>query len=174
VVRTHVDAASLVPTIRALLRKQSPSIAMAKVRPMTDYVAREVAPVSFTAVLAAIFGALALLLAATGIYGVLNYQVSRRMPEMGIRMALGAGARDVLRLILREGLVLAAAGVVLGAAGALIAARWLGTLVFGISARDPLSYGLALLLLPAAALLGCSRPAWRAAATNPVEMIREE
>jgi ABC-type antimicrobial peptide transport system permease subunit len=141
---------------------------------MTAYVAREIAPVSFTAVLAAIFGVLALLLAITGIYGVLNYQVSRRLPEMGIRMALGAGARDVLSLVLREGLTLAAAGIALGAAATLLAGRWLGAVVYGIAPRDPLSYGLAVLLLPAAALLGCWRPALRAAKANPAEMIREE
>jgi putative ABC transport system permease protein len=93
---------------------------------------------------------------------------------MGIRMALGAGARDVLRMVLRECLVLVAAGVLLGVAGALAAARWLGTLVYGVSARDPLSYALALVLLPGAALLGCWRPAWRAAGANPAEIIREE
>jgi ABC-type antimicrobial peptide transport system permease subunit len=141
---------------------------------MTGYVERAIAPAGFTAVLAAIFGALALLLAATGIFGVLNYQVSRRLPEMGIRMALGASARDVLRLVLREGLALTAAGVLLGATASLIAARWLGTLLYGVSARDPMSYGLALLLLPGAALLGCWRPAWRAAAASPTDIIREE
>jgi ABC-type antimicrobial peptide transport system permease subunit len=77
------------------------------------------------------------MLAATGIYGVLNYQVLRRLPDMGIRMALGASARDVLRLVLREGLALTAAGVLLGAAGSLVAARWLGSLLYGVSPRDP-------------------------------------
>jgi putative ABC transport system permease protein len=141
---------------------------------MTAYVAREISPVSFTAVLAAIFGFLALLLAATGIYGVFNYRVLQRLPEMGIRMALGARARDVFRLVLREGLSLAAAGVLLGAIGTLLAARWLDTLIYGVSSRDPLSYGLALLLLPAAAFLGCWRPARRAATANPAETIRQE
>jgi ABC-type antimicrobial peptide transport system permease subunit len=89
-------------------------------------------------------------------------------------MALGAGARDVLRLVMQQGLTLAAAGVLLGAAAAFAGARWLSTLVYGISPRDPLSYALALLLLPAAAFLGCWRPAWRAAAANPTEIIREE
>jgi hypothetical protein len=174
VLRTRVDPLSLVPSIRAMLHARSRTAAMAKVRPMTEYVTREIAPVSLTALLAAIFGALALMLAATGIYGVLNYQVLRRLPEMGIRMALGAHVSDVLRLVLREGLALTAAGVLLGAAGSLVAARWLGALIYGVSPRDPLSYGLALLLLPAAALLGCWRPARRAATANPAEMIREE
>ena len=75
---------------------------------------------------------------------------------------------------MREGLVLAAAGVALGVAGALAAGRWLGTLLYGVSPRDPLSYGLALLLLPAAALLGCWLPARRAAMANPADMIRED
>jgi hypothetical protein len=174
VVRTRVDPISLVPTIRGMLRQRDPNLALAKVRPMTEYVDREIAPASFTAVLAAVFGALALLLAATGIYGLLNYQISRRLPEMGIRMALGAGAHDVLRLVLREGLALAAIGVLLGGAAALVAARWLGTLVYGVSPRDPVSYAAALLLLPAAVLLGCWRPACRAAAANPAEIIRAD
>ncbi|MBZ5596094.1 MAG: ABC transporter permease [Acidobacteriia bacterium] len=174
VLRTRVEPLSLVPAIREMLHRRDPDLAMAKVRPMTEYVAREIAPASFTAVLAAIFSALALVLAAAGIYGVLNYQVSRRLPEMGIRMALGAGARDVFRLVLGEGLRLAAAGALLGAAAALIAAQWLGTLVYGVSPRDPLSYALAVLLLPAVALLGCWRPAWRAAAADPAQTIREE
>jgi ABC-type antimicrobial peptide transport system permease subunit len=147
---------------------------MAKVRPMTEYVSREISPVSFTAVLATIFGALALLLAATGVYGVFNYQVSQRRPEMGIRMALGARSRDVLGMILREVGTLAGAGVLIGAGAALVAARWLGTLLYGVRPFDPLSYGLALLILPAAALLGGWRPAGRAAAANPAELIREE
>jgi predicted permease len=174
VLRASVEPLSLVPAIRARLRRHYPNSALGKIRPMTGYVERAIAPASFTAVLAAVFGVLALVLAATGIYGVLNYQVSRRRPEMGIRMALGASARDVLSLVLREGLGLAAAGVLLGAAGSLAAARWLGGLVYGVSAHDPLSYGLALALLPGAALLGCWRPAWRAAAANPAETIREE
>jgi putative ABC transport system permease protein len=130
--------------------------------------------VGFTAVLAAIFGGLALLLAATGIYGVLNYQVSQRLPEMGIRMALGASPRDVLGQILRESCALVAGGVILGLAAALAAAHSLASLLFGVSSADPASYGLALLLLPAAALLGCWRPASRAARANPAETFRAD
>jgi ABC-type antimicrobial peptide transport system permease subunit len=174
VLRTRADPLSLVPAVRASLRRHAPNSAIAKIRPMTDYVNREISPVSFTAVLATIFAGLALVLAATGIYGVLNYQISRRLPEMGIRMAVGARPTDVLTLVLREGVTFSAAGVVLGLAGAELAGRWLGALLYGVSPHDPLSYGLASLLLAAAALLGCWRPAWRAASVNPVEMIREE
>jgi putative ABC transport system permease protein len=125
-------------------------------------------------VLAVIFGGLALILAATGIYGVLNYQISRRLSEMGIRMAVGASAADVFKLVLREGLVLSLSGVLLGAGATQLAARWLGSLLYGVSSNDPLSYGLAVLLLPAAALLGCWFPAWRAASANPAQIIRQE
>jgi predicted lysophospholipase L1 biosynthesis ABC-type transport system permease subunit len=174
VLRTSVDPLSLVPAIRALLHRHNPDLALAKVRPMTDYVASEIAPASFTAVLAGIFSALALVLAAAGVYGVLNYQVSRRLPEMGVRMALGAGARDVFRLVLGHGLVLAIAGALLGAFATIVAARWLAALVYGISPRDPLSFALASVLLPAVALLGCLRPAARAAAVDPAQTIRAE
>jgi ABC-type antimicrobial peptide transport system permease subunit len=149
-------------------------MAMDKVVPMTSYVDREVAPVGFTAALAAIFGALALLLAATGIFGLLNYQVSRRMGEIGTRMAIGATTRDILRLVLREGAALVVAGVLLGLAGALAAAPGLRSLLYGVPPTDPVSVGLALLLLPAAALLGCWRPARRAASANPSQLLRAE
>ena len=174
VLRTRVPPLSLVPTIRRMLHDLNKNAAMAKVRPMTEYVAREIAPSSFTAVLAAIFASLALLLAVTGIYGTLNYQVSQRMPEMGIRMALGASASEVVRLVLQEGLILAIAGVVRGAAGAFFVARWLETFLYGVSPRDAASYALAFLLLPAAALFGCWLPASRAARANPAEIMRAE
>jgi len=174
VLRSGVPPMSIVPMIRRVLLDSTPRMAMDKVRPMTEYVDREIAPAGFTAVLAGIFGGLALLLAATGIYGVLNYQVSRRLPEMGIRMAVGATPRDVLRLIMREGCALAALGIIFGVAAAFVAAPLLSTLVYGVSTSDPASFGLALLLLPAAVLLGCWRPAWRAAAANPAETIRRD
>jgi len=174
VLRTGVPPMSLMSGIRAMLHRRYKTAAVAGARSMTDYIATEISPVSFTAVLAAIFGVLALLLAATGIYGVLNYQVSRRMPEMGIRMALGAGSIDMLRMVLREAALLAALGVALGAAGALLATRPLAALIYGVSLRDPSSYAAALLLLPAAALGGCWRPAWRAAAADPAASVREE
>ena len=173
VVRTQVPPLSLVPSIRLLLRERSKTAAMAKVRTMDEYVAREISPLSFTAVLASVFGLLALLLATTGIYGVLSYQVSQRRGEMGVRMALGARKRDVIGLVMREGVVLASVGVFLGVACAVVASRWLGALLYGVGPFDPLSYGLALVLLPGAAMLGCWRPAQRASRANPADVIRE-
>jgi ABC-type antimicrobial peptide transport system permease subunit len=93
---------------------------------------------------------------------------------MGVRIALGASVLDILRLVFGQGLALAAAGVVLGMCGALGVARWLGALLFGVSAHDPLSFSLALVLLPGAALFGCWRPAWRAAGANPADTIRDQ
>jgi predicted permease len=174
VLRTAVAPMSIVPAIRRLLQQNTSPLAMDKVRPMSEYLDREIAPAGFTAVLARIFGVLALLLAATGIYGVLNYQVSRRMPEMGIRLALGASPRGVFGLILREGARITALGVLLGAGTAILAAHALSSLLFGVSPGDATSYLPALLLLPAAALIGCWRPAARAASANPIEAIRRE
>jgi putative ABC transport system permease protein len=174
VLRTAAPPLTLIPAVRAEVRLHAKNAAIAKLRPVTDYIRREVAPASFTAILAAIFGALALLLAATGIYGVLNYQISRRLPEMGIRMALGARSKDVFGLVMRRAGWLAAIGVALGAAGAFLATRWLAALIFGVSRHDLVSYSIALLLLPAAALIGCWRPARKAASTDPAEIVRAE
>jgi predicted permease len=174
VLRTTVPPLSLVPDLRATLRALDPTMAMDKLLPMSAYVSREVAPVGFTAALAALFGALALLLAATGIFGLLNYQVSRRMGEIGTRMAMGATTRDILHLVLREGVALVVAGVLLGLIGALAAGSGLGSVLYGVSSTDPVSFGLAVLLLPAAALLGCWRPARRAASANPSQLLRAE
>jgi len=174
VLRTGVEPLSLVPAIRRELRARDANLALSKVRPMTSYIEQEMSPVSFTAVLAGVFAGLALLLAAIGIYGVLYYQVSRRRHEMGVRMALGASGRDVVRLVMREGLKLTAIGLAAGVAGAALASRYLRLLIYGVSVADPVTYASALVLLAAAAGLGCWRPAARAAGANPVDAIRAE
>jgi putative ABC transport system permease protein len=129
---------------------------------------------NFTAVLAAIFAALALLLAAVGIYGVISYSVSRRSRELGVRMALGASSWDVMRMVECEGLALMAVGLVLGVAGALAISRWLEGLLYGVSPVDPLTYAVAFGAIVAATLIGCWRPAAKAARTNPIDAIRAE
>ena len=171
-VRTRMDPAALASTIRDELRKRDKELALSNLRPMTTYVERATAPARFTAVLAGIFAGLALLLAAIGIYGVISYSVSRRMPEMGLRMALGATSSDLLLLVLREGLALTGVGALLGIAGAFLASRALGSLIYGISATDPITYAVAILVIGSAAILGCWRPAARAAAANPGDALR--
>jgi predicted permease len=173
-VRTHVDPLSIASVLRQDLRRRDPELAMSKVRPMTAYVERAEAPISFTAMLAAVFASLALVLAAIGIYGVAYYSVSQRAHEMGVRMALGAKGGDVVRLVMREGLWLTTIGMVLGLAGSLAVSHYLRSLVYGISARDPLTYAIAAAAIPAAAIIGCWRPAARAAGVNPVEAMRAE
>jgi len=173
-VRAHVEPLALADTIRQELRKRDQGLALSKVRPMTMYVERATAPARFTAVLAGAFAGLALLLAAVGIYGVISYSVSRRMHEMGVRMALGASSSDVLRLVMGEGLVLTLGGMLLGAVAAFAGARYLRTLVYGISVTDPLTYSVAAVVIAAAALMGCWWPASRAASANPVDAIRAE
>jgi ABC-type antimicrobial peptide transport system permease subunit len=121
-----------------------------------------------------IFAALALLLASVGIYGVLSYLVGQRIPEIGIRLALGAQRDDVLRLILGEGLRMAFLGVAIGLAGALALSRLLADLLFGISAADPVTFAGVAVLLTAIAIAACYIPARRAMRVDPIVALRYE
>jgi putative ABC transport system permease protein len=174
VAKTPLDPLSLVPAVRAKLKARDAGQALGKIRPMAGYVEQSLAPAGFTAALAGIFGLLALILAGTGIYGVLNYQVSRRLPELGIRSALGARARDLLGMVLRESAVVVGAGLALGLVGEMLAGRWMNGVMFGVSPWDLVSILAAVALVPLAALAGCWRPARRAATSNAIEMIRED
>ncbi len=173
-IRTRVDPLSLSGTVREMLRRRDPKMSLSKMRLMTAYVDAAKAPAAFTAVLATIFAALALVLAAIGIYGVIYYSVSRRMHEMGVRMALGASGRDVVWMVLREGLAFTAIGMVLGVVGAIGASRALAGLIYGIPLSDPLTYGFALAVIPITALLACWRPAAKASSANPADVLRAE
>ncbi len=174
VVRSRVPPSSLAATVREALRDLDPDLAISKVRPMTVYLDQAKAPARFTALLSGLFAALAVLLAAIGIYGVVHYSVSRRMHEMGVRMALGAAKADVMRLVLREGLILTALGMALGVAGSLLVSRALESLIYGVSTVDPATYAAALIVVPLAALLGCWRPALKATRANPLDALRAE
>jgi macrolide transport system ATP-binding/permease protein len=122
--------------------------------------------------LVALFGGMALFLAAIGLYAVMSYSVSQSTRELGMRMALGAGARDILRLVLSRGLRLTIAGIVLGGVAALLLTRLMGTMLYKVSPRDPIAYGFALLVLLAVALLACFLPARRATRVDPVRALR--
>jgi ABC-type antimicrobial peptide transport system permease subunit len=126
------------------------------------------------ATLIAIFGAMALFLAAIGLYGVMSYFVSQSTRELGLRMALGANARDLLRLVVSRGLQLTAAGIVIGGIAALMLTRLIGDLLYKVSPHDPWAFGSALAVVTIASLIACFLPAWRATRIDPVQALHEQ
>jgi predicted permease len=126
------------------------------------------------AVLVTIFGAIALFLAAIGLYAVMSYSVSQSTRELGLRMALGASVKDLLGMVMSHGLRLTAAGIVIGAVAAVILTRLMGTLLYKVSPRDPIAFGLALLVIASASFAACFLPAWRATRIDPVQALREQ
>jgi predicted permease len=152
----------------------NPNLPLASVRPLDAIVSASMARTSFTLVMLAIAGAMALLLGVAGIYGVISYSVSQRTREIGIRMALGAQRREVTRMFVRYGLSLAAVGIACGLAAAVALTRLMGSLLFEISPIDPLTYVAVCLSLIAAAMLASYVPALRATLVNPVTALRAE
>jgi putative ABC transport system permease protein len=124
--------------------------------------------------LLSLFGVLALILSVVGVYGVLSYSVSQQTREIGIRMAMGAQTNSVLKLIVKQGMRLAIAGLVLGLVAALLVMRWVSSLLYGVSAHDPLIFGGVFLVLATAAALACYIPARRAARVDPLVALRYE
>ena len=174
VVRTKVRPASLIPTVRNVVRELDKDQAIGEFSTMEQIITQSIASQRFNAGLFGGFAALAMVLAAIGIYGVLAYSVGQRTREIGLRMALGAQRGDVLRLVLRQGMTLTAVGTVLGLAGALALTRILRSLLFGISATDPNTLMSVTFLLFVVAFLACYFPARRAANVDPMEALRYE
>jgi len=166
--RPEIVATALLREIRTLDRNLAPS----ELITMREQVRRSAAPQRVAVTLLGVFGALALLLAAVGLYGVMSHAVSQSERELGLRMALGAAAPDLMRHVMSQGLRLAAAGVVLGAAAATGLTRLLGYLLYRVGPRDPMVFGSACLVMMSAALAACLLPAWRAMRTDPVEALR--
>ena len=141
---------------------------------MSGLVARSIAPRRFNMLLLGAFASIALVLAIVGIYGVIAYSVTQRTHEIGIRIALGARTTDVLRLIVTQGMMLTLLGVGLGLAGSFITTRLMRSLLYGVSATDPLTFFAVSLLLSIVALLACYIPARRAAKVDPMVALRYE
>jgi macrolide transport system ATP-binding/permease protein len=172
-VRTPLGPQSMATALAREVRALDPNLAPYEVISLQEQVDRSTSPQLVAVTLVGILGGLALLLAAIGLYGVMSYAVSQSTRELGLRMALGAGASNVLRLVVSRGLALTAGGVALGAGVALVLTRLLGNLLYKVSPRDPLAFGSAFVVMAVASLAACFLPAWRATRTDPARALRD-
>jgi putative ABC transport system permease protein len=172
--RTTGDPMGVAAAAAQAVWSVDPAQPVSNIRTMDEILSEEVAQRRIGMTLLAAFAALALALASLGIYGVLSYSVAQRTQEIGVRMALGAGRKDVLRIVLTDGMRLAAAGVVIGLGASFALTRWMVGLLFGVSASDPLTLGGVTLLLITVALLACFIPARRATKVDPMIALRCE
>jgi putative ABC transport system permease protein len=168
------DPLSLAAAVRNEIRSLDRELPVTRVRTMEQRIARTVAQPRFGATLVALFAALALILASIGVYGVISYSVTQRTQEIGVRVALGARSRDVLSLVLKQGMTLTATGLGAGLIGSFALTRLMKTLLFGVSATDPLTFIVISLLLTAVALLACLVPARRATRVDPMIALRSQ
>src|SRR5215470_1470544 len=166
----HVMGTALTREVHNL----DPNLAPYEVITMQEQLERSTSSQMVAVELVAVLGGLAVLLAAIGLYGVMSYAVSQSTRELGLRIALGAGGSNLLRLVLGRGLALTGAGVLVGAGAALVLTRLLGSLLYQVSPRDPLAFGLAFAVMGIAAAAACFLPAWRATRTDPIRALRAE
>jgi putative ABC transport system permease protein len=174
VVRASVEPLTLAAAVRGAIHAVDPDQPVANLQTMQDILNGNTSTRRSVMLLWVSFAAVALTLAGLGLYGVLSYLGAERTPEIGVRMALGAQPRDVLWLILGQGLRLIVCGVVIGLLSALALMRLMKSLVFGVGAADPLTFALALLLLGVVALAACWIPARRATKVDPLTALRHE
>jgi predicted permease len=171
-VRTPGRLDALSATLRSLVPAVESSLTAGNIRPMTEVIAQGISGPRFNMLLVSAFAGLALLLSSIGIYGVIAYSVAQRQQEIGVRMALGAARGDILRLVLRDGIVIAAGGIALGLAGSFALTRVMSGLLVGVSARDPLTFAVGTLALFAIALFASYAPALRASRVEPSVALR--
>jgi predicted permease len=174
IVRTTTDPSSLIAAVRAQIQSVDSEEGPTRLATMTQLLSESVAQPRFNTFLIGLFAALAFILSAIGIYGVINYDVTQRTSEIGVRMALGAQSRDVLRLILRQGFFLTLGGLVAGLAGAGLLTRFLTGLLFEVKPTDPITYAIVAGLLAFVALAACLIPARRATKVDPLVALRYE
>jgi putative ABC transport system permease protein len=174
VVRAGFDPKPLIPAIRDEVWAIDKDQPVTDIKTMDQYVADSVSPRRLNALLLGVFASLALVLASVGIYGVMAYSVTQRVHEIGIRMALGAQKTDVLRLVIGQGLTLTLIGMAIGSLAAVALTRAMKSMLFGVSATDPLTYAAVAVLVAGVALLACWLPARRAAKVDPMVALRCE
>jgi predicted permease len=170
--RTTQPPAVMSAALAGEIHRLDPSLAPAGLVSMREQMDSKSGAQTAALWLVGVFGGLALLLATIGLYGVMSYAVSQSTPELGLRMALGAGGWDLLRLVMRHGLSLTAGGLVIGATTALLTTRLLGDLLYRVGPRDPVAFSAALATMALASLASCALPALRAARTDPLRALR--
>lgn len=173
-VRTPLNPETMATALANEVHALDGNLALYEVISMQEQLDRSTSPQKVAVTLLGVLGALALLLAAIGLYGVMSYTVSQSTRELGLRMALGARAADLLRLVMSQGLALTIGGVLLGTAAALGLTRLIGNYLFHVSPRDPVAFGSAFVVMLVAALAACLIPAWRATRTDPMRALRQE
>jgi len=173
-VKTSAADASIVPELRRTLKTVAPDAALMNVRPMDEVIAQSLSSRKLILVLFGSFGGIALVLAASGLYGVIYYLVAQRTREIGIRMALGADRARVLRLVLRQGAALALGGIAVGLVGAGMLSRLLAGLLYGVGTHDPLTFVTVPVVLGTVALVASLVPAWRASRVDPVVALNTD
>ena len=174
VVRTGIEPEALASTVRRELRNVDVDVATAGVRPMHQFLAASVAARRFNMELLGVFAVTALLLAAAGLYAVIAYLVSQRTREIGIRLALGATPRHILRLMMGQGMKLTLIGVAIGLVGAIAVTRLMRSLLFAVAPTDLMTFGISSVVLIVVALLACFIPARRATKVDPLVALRYE
>ena len=172
-IRTPLAPQAMVTAIAREVHSLDPNIAPYEVITMQEQLERSTSPQMVAVTLVGVLGGLALLLAAIGLYGVISYAVNQSTRELGLRIALGASGKDLLRLVFSQSFVLVTAGVVIGTAAALGLTRLMGGLLYKVSPHDPATFGLALLVITISSLAAVLVPALRAAGTDPARALRE-
>jgi predicted permease len=173
-VRTSGDPARLVEPVRRELQQLLPGNAYVTTRPLASTMEYVLRPWRLGATMFTLFGGLALVVAAIGLYGVIAYNVTQRLHELGVRVALGARTADLMRLVLGEGIRMTVLGILLGSVAALAVGRLVASLLFGVPAHDPLTFGFVAVVLLAVAVVACLLPAFRASRVDPNQVLRAE
>jgi ABC-type antimicrobial peptide transport system permease subunit len=173
-IRTSTQAEALIPTVRQVVASFDDNLPLFDVKTQTETIDRSLFNERLVARLSSLFGLLALILACVGLYGLLSYEVAHRTREIGIRTALGAQRREIFRLVLRQGLTLTIFGAIVGITAAIGVTRYLGSLLYGVAATDPLTFVTIACTLVAVALLAGYIPSRRAMRVDPMVALRYE
>ena len=171
-IRTHETPVAMTAALAEAVHALDPNLAPVAAITMQEHVDRGTYTQRLAVTLLALFGGMALFLAAIGLYAVMSYAVSQSTRELGLRMALGADAADLLRMVMSRGLLLTAGGLLFGVIVALAITRLMATLLYNVSPRDPLAFALAFLVMTLVAVIACFLPAWRATRIDPVRALR--